>query len=53
MICHYGGPRLIFHIIPVASLSAEQLKAFLQESVSLIVNQGGNIVSFICQTKNC
>jgi len=51
MICHYGGPRLVIRIIPVSCLSAEQLKAFLLESASLISNQGGSIVSFICD--NC
>lgn len=51
MICHHGGPRLVVRIIPVACLSAEQLKDVLLEAALLVANHGGNLVSFICD--NC
>ena len=51
MICHYGGPRYILKIVPVACLNAEQLRALLLETFNLVRDKGGFTISFI--SDNC
>jgi len=51
LVCHYGGPRFIFNIIPVAKLDANQLKKYLLEVITTVKHSGGRPVSIICD--NC
>ena len=51
IVCHYGGPRYILRVRPVAKLNADDLKTILQEAMSTIVKSGGRIVSLVCD--NC
>ena len=51
LICHYGGPRNIIRIIPVACLKSYQLKEMLLEAAYAVRKDGGYIISFICD--NC
>ena len=51
IICHYGGPRYILRVCPVAKLNSESLKNILQEAMYVIIKSGGSIISLICD--NC
>ena len=51
IICHYGGPRYIMQIIPVSHLKAPELKDILLETASTVKENGGMLISFICD--NC
>ena len=51
IICHCGGPRYIMQIIPVSHLKAPELKDILLETASTVQENGGMLISFICD--NC
>ena len=48
LICHYGEPRYIIRIIPIASLKSYQLIEMLLEAAYAVRKHGGYIISFIC-----
>ena len=48
IVCHYGGPRYILRVSPVAKLNANGLKSILQEAINTIIDSGGMIISLIC-----
>ena len=51
IVCHYGWPRYILRIDPVAGINAEQLKYIIMEVFHKVKENGGFPVSFICD--NC
>lgn len=51
LVCHYGGPRFVVRVIPVAKLDANQLKEYLLEVIETVKRCGGQPVSIICD--NC
>ena len=51
IVCHYGGPRYILRVRPVAKLNADDLKSILQDGMLVIVKAGGRIMSLVCD--NC
>ena len=50
-MCHYGGPRFIVRVIPVANLNAGQLKEYLLEVITMVERSGCRPVSSVCD--NC
>ena len=51
IVCHYGGPKYILRVRPVAKLNADDLKGILQEAMLAIVKPGGRVISLVCD--NC
>lgn len=51
LVCHYGGPRFVIRVIPVASLDAQQLKEYILEVIATVQQSGGRPVSLVCD--NC
>ena len=51
IVCHYGGPKYILRVRPVAKLNADDLKGILQEAMFAIVKAGGRVISLVCD--NC
>lgn len=51
IVSHYGGPRYILRVIPVAKLNAADLEHILLEVARAIVDAGGCPISFVCD--NC
>ena len=51
LVCHFGGPRFILRVCPVAKLDADTLKDIVLEAITVIVNAGGTPISIICD--NC
>ena len=45
VVCHFGGPKYILRIYPVAKLDSDQLKEFLLEASIAVTNAGGTIIS--------
>ena len=45
VVCHFGGPKYILRIYPVAKLDSDQLKEFLLEASVAVTNTGGTIIS--------
>ena len=39
-VCHYGGPRFLLRVFPVANLDAKQLRIFFMEILSVIQECG-------------
>ena len=50
-MCHFGGPKYILRIYPVAKLDSDQLKKILLEALVAVTNAGGTIIS--CVGDNC
>jgi hypothetical protein len=50
-VCHYGGPRFILRVYPVAKINMHQLQELLLDTVELVNKCGGKTVSLICD--NC
>ena len=50
-VCHYGGPRFLLRLFPVANLDAKQLRIFFLKILSVIQKCGGGPVSVVCD--NC
>ena len=51
VVCHFGGPKYILRIYPVAKLDSDQLKKVLLEALVAVTNAGGTIIS--CVGDNC
>ena len=51
VVCHYGSPKYILRIDPVARIEARQLKDSVMEVFYKIREQGGLPISFI--SDNC
>lgn len=51
LVCHYGGPRFLFRVIPVVNLDARQLREYVIEVTTTVQISGGRPVSIICD--NC
>ena len=51
IVCHFGGPRFILSITPVAKLKSFQIKDLLQEAIRILREKGGCPVALICD--NC
>ena len=52
VVCHFGGPKYILHIYPVAKLNSDQLKEILLAAVIAVSNVGGIIISCVCDNCN-
>lgn len=52
VVCHFGGPKYILSIHPVAKLNSDQLKDILIEALIAIKNAGGIIISCVCDNCN-
>ncbi len=52
VVCHFGGPKYILRIYPVAKLNSDQLKAILLEAVVVVSNADGIIISGECDNCN-
>lgn len=52
VVCHYGGPKYILRIHPVAKLNSDQLKEILLEALVAVRNAGGTIISCVCDNCN-
>ena len=48
IVCHFGGPRYILRVCPVAKLNFEFLKDIILEATYTVVRIGGNPISYIC-----
>lgn len=51
VVCHFGGPKYILRIYPVAKLNSDQLKEILVEALVAVSDAGGTIIS--CVGDNC
>ena len=51
VVCHFGGPKYILRIYPVAKLDSDQLKEVLLKALAAVTNADGNIIS--CVGDNC
>ena len=51
VVCHFGGPKYILHIYPVAKLDSDQLKEVLLEALVAVINASATIIS--CVGDNC
>ena len=51
IVCHFGGPRFVLNITPVACLTAVQLKELIQEALRVIREKGGCPIALI--SDNC
>ena len=47
VVCHFGGPKYILRIYPVAKLNSDQLKEVLLEALVAVTNAGGTIISCV------
>lgn len=52
VVCHFGGPKYILRIYPVAKLNSDQLKEILLEALVAVSNAGGTIISCVCDNCN-
>ena len=53
VVCHFGGPKYILRIYPVAKLDSDQIKEVLLEALVAVTNAGGTIISYVgdnCKT---
>ena len=48
IVCHFGGPRYILRVCPVAKLNSDGLKDIILEATYAIVRLGGTPISLIC-----
>ena len=46
IVCHFGGPRYILRVCPVAKLNSDGLKDIILEATYAIVRLGGTPISF-------
>ena len=47
VVCHFGGPKYLLRIYPVAELDSDQLKEVLLEALVAVTNAGGTIISCV------
>ena len=52
VVCHYGGPKYILSITPVAKLNSDKLKVILLEAFVVVKKAGGTIISCVCDNCN-
>ena len=53
VVCHFGGPKYILRIHPVAKLNSDQLKGILLlEALASVSNAGGTTISCIYDNRN-
>ena len=52
VVCHFGGPKYILRIHPVAKLISNQLKDILLEALAAVSNTGDTTISCICDNCN-
>ena len=48
IVCHFGGPKYILRVCPVAKLKTDDLKVIIFEGINAIIKAGGSVVSLIC-----
>ena len=51
VVCHFGAPKYILRIYPVAKLDSDQLKEVLLGALVAVTNAGGTMIS--CVGDNC
>ena len=51
ILCHFGGPRYILNIYPVAKLNSDQLKKIILETLAEVTDIGCTVISLVCD--NC
>ena len=51
IVCHYGGPKYILRIHPVAKLNSATLGKMVLEALLVVYNAGGKTISCVCD--NC
>ena len=52
VVCHFGGPKYILRIHPVAKLNSDQLKEILLHALVTVRNAGGTTISCVCDNCN-
>ena len=52
VVCHFGGPKYILRIHPVAKRNSDQLKDILLEALAAVSNAGDTTISCICDNCN-
>ena len=51
VVCHFGGPKYILRIHPVAKLNSDKLREMILEALVAVHNAGGTTISCVCD--NC